>query len=95
MATQLALCWHPAATPKRMKRGSGSMAWTNWTQTHSSSTPAPCRDGEHLVTDGGRVMTIVRCEDTLRMARDKVYEQVGRVEFENMYYRRDIARREL
>ena len=53
------------------------------------------RDGEHLVTDGGRVMTIVRCEDTLRMARDNVYEQVGRVEFENMHYRLDIARREL
>ena len=53
------------------------------------------RDDEQLVTDGGRVMTIVRCEDTLRMARDKVYEQVGRVEFENMHYRRDIARREL
>ena len=53
------------------------------------------RDGEHLVTDGGRVMTIVRCEDTLRMARDKVYEQVGRVKFENMHYRRDIALREL
>ena len=53
------------------------------------------RDGDHLVTDGGRVMTIVRCEDTLRQARDKVYEQVERVEFENMHYRRDIARREL
>ena len=53
------------------------------------------RDGEHLVTDGGRVMTIVRCEDTLRTAREKVYDQVERVEFKNMHYRRDIARREL
>ena len=71
------------------------MAWTSWSQTRSFSTPAPGARATHLVTDGGRVLTIVRCEDTLQMARDKVYEQVGRVEFENMHYRRDIARREL
>lgn len=53
------------------------------------------RDDERLVTDGGRVMTIVRCEDTLQAARDNVYDQVSRIEFENMHYRRDIARREL
>ena len=47
--------------------------------------------GDVLVTSGGRVMTIVAQGTTLEEARSKAYDNVGRVSFPGVQYRRDIA----
>jgi len=46
---------------------------------------------EGIVTDGGRVLTVVARGKTLEEARDKVYINLPRIHFEGCYYRRDIA----
>ncbi|MFO7287536.1 MAG: phosphoribosylamine--glycine ligase [Gammaproteobacteria bacterium] len=49
-------------------------------------------DGE-VVTDGGRVLCAVALGDTVRQARDRVYEAVGKIRFDGAFYRMDIGRR--
>jgi phosphoribosylamine--glycine ligase len=44
-----------------------------------------------LVTNGGRVLTIVATGPTLAEARKRAYDNVARVHFTDMHYRRDIA----
>ena len=46
-------------------------------------------------TSGGRVLTLTATGDTLREARDRAYEQVGRIHFHGMHYRKDIGYRAL
>ena len=48
------------------------------------------QDGE-LVTSGGRVLVVVSTAPTLPEARDRAYEGVAQVHFEEMHYRTDIA----
>ena len=43
------------------------------------------------VTDGGRVLSVSALADTVEEARDKVYENINRIEFENSYKREDIG----
>ncbi len=49
------------------------------------------QDSRGLVTNGGRVLTVVATGDTLEEARAKAYENVARIEFTDAHYRRDIA----
>jgi len=44
-----------------------------------------------IVTDGGRVLTLVATGPTLAAARDRVYANVERVQFDGMLFRRDIG----
>ena len=46
--------------------------------------------GENLVTAGGRVLFITAKENDLDLARKKVYEEIKKINFENMHYRKDI-----
>jgi phosphoribosylamine--glycine ligase len=46
--------------------------------------------GSYL-TSGGRVLGVTARAATLREARERAYEAIGRIRFENMHYRRDIA----
>jgi phosphoribosylamine--glycine ligase len=48
------------------------------------------RDGR-VVTAGGRVLSVSALGATLEEARSRAYEACGRVSFEGMQYRRDIA----
>lgn len=48
-----------------------------------------------LLSAGGRVLGVVAVADTLKTALGKAYDQVGKVHFENAYYRRDIGKRAL
>lgn len=50
------------------------------------------KDGD-ILTNGGRVLgvTSVLSENNLRKARNKVYEVLRKISFENIYYRNDIA----
>lgn len=52
------------------------------------------RDGQ-LVTDGGRVLSVVSRGEDLQSALDLAYRQIGRLAFDGMHYRRDIAYRAL
>ena len=49
----------------------------------------------HYVTEGGRVLGVTAAAATLAQSLSLVYEALGRIEFEGMYYRRDIGRRSL
>ncbi|AEO57440.1 hypothetical protein MYCTH_2303613 [Thermothelomyces thermophilus ATCC 42464] len=50
-------------------------------------------EGDALLTSGGRVIAATATGDSLRAAVDKAYEGVKLINFDGMYYRRDIAHR--
>ena len=47
--------------------------------------------GDHVVTNGGRVLMIVGTGDDLLSARRTCYERVAQIEFDGMHYRSDIG----
>jgi phosphoribosylamine--glycine ligase len=49
------------------------------------------RDGSDVKTVGGRVLAVTALGSKLETARARAYEAVSRIDFENCYYRRDIA----
>jgi phosphoribosylamine--glycine ligase len=48
-----------------------------------------------VYTDGGRVLTIAGVGKDMSEAREKVYRNIPRIYFEDCYYRKDIALREV
>jgi len=46
----------------------------------------------HYVTEGGRVLGVTAAAATLKQSLSLVYEALGRIQFDGMYYRRDIGR---
>ena len=50
------------------------------------------KEGGRVVTSGGRVLTVVARGKTLEEARAKVYANLGRINFEGCFYRKDIAK---
>ncbi|MBK7863992.1 MAG: phosphoribosylamine--glycine ligase [Archangiaceae bacterium] len=50
------------------------------------------REGEKVVTSGGRVLTVCARGDTFEAARDVAYAQAAKIRFEGMQYRRDIGK---
>jgi phosphoribosylamine--glycine ligase len=44
-----------------------------------------------VLTNGGRVLTVVATGKNLAEAREKVYDNITRIHFEGAYYRKDIA----
>ena len=55
---------------------------------------APAPDGG-IMTSGGRVLGVTAVGDSLAEAVRNAYEGVGRISFENAYFRHDIGRRAL
>lgn len=49
------------------------------------------REGERLVTAGGRVLDVTALGPDLATARDRAYAAASRIRFEGVQYRRDIA----
>ena len=49
------------------------------------------KDGEQLVTAGGRVMMVVAEGDSVKAARERVYAEIGKIDCDNLFYRTDIA----
>ena len=47
--------------------------------------------GSQVLTDGGRVLTVVASGETLAEARCMAYKNVARVRFKDSFYRGDIA----
>lgn len=48
-------------------------------------------DGK-VVTNGGRVLTVVTLDDRISTARDRTYKNIKKINFNNMMYRSDIAK---
>ena len=48
-----------------------------------------------FVTNGGRVLNVVGLGDTIRQAAQKAYKTAGKIKFDKMHYRKDIAHRAL
>ena len=55
---------------------------------------AALKDGA-MVTSGGRVLGVTATADSLKEALDSAYAKVGRIHFDNAFYRHDIGRRAL
>lgn len=53
------------------------------------------REGDKLVTSGGRVLGAVATAEDLKGAVDAAYALVGRISFQNAYMRHDIGKRAL
>ncbi len=53
------------------------------------------REGDKIVTAGGRVLGVTAWDSDLQKAVDKVYGAAERIKFEGCYYRRDIGHRAL
>ena len=53
------------------------------------------KENGRLLTAGGRVLGVTATADTLEKAINKAYEKVGKVDFENAFYRKDIGARAL
>jgi phosphoribosylamine--glycine ligase len=49
------------------------------------------RDGDRIVTAGGRVIGVTTLASTLAEARDRAYAAVGQISFERAHFRKDIA----
>lgn len=47
--------------------------------------------GDDLVTAGGRVVNITAIANSIETARERAYEACGVIQFDGMYYRKDIA----
>jgi len=53
------------------------------------------RDGDALVTSGGRVLTVCALGDDLAAARERAYDALRGIRFEGAFHRRDIGHRAL
>ncbi len=53
------------------------------------------RVGNQLLTSGGRVLGVTATGESLQQALDRAYQALAEIEFEGMYYRRDIGHRAL
>ncbi|BCS81115.1 phosphoribosylamine--glycine ligase [Anaerocellum diazotrophicum] len=53
------------------------------------------KENGKIKTAGGRVLNVVRKEKTLKEAKEKVYEEVRKINFENIFYRTDIGDKEI
>jgi phosphoribosylamine--glycine ligase len=49
----------------------------------------------NFVTNGGRVLGVTALGNDIRAAKEKAYEAVGKIKFDGMHYRKDIADRAL
>ena len=59
-------------------------------QVFHAGTRAGDKPGQ-VLTNGGRVLTVVATGSTIAKAREKVYANLPRIKFEGCHYRRDIA----
>lgn len=49
-------------------------------------------EGNTLVTSGGRVLAVTALGDTLEEAREKAYNDINKIDFKDIYYRKDIGK---
>ena len=47
--------------------------------------------GDGILTSGGRVLAVTAKSDSFANARELIYKNVEQIEFEGMFFRKDIA----
>ncbi|MBN1405296.1 MAG: phosphoribosylamine--glycine ligase, partial [Candidatus Omnitrophica bacterium] len=52
-------------------------------------------DKDRIITSGGRVLGVTAMGTDIKTAIDRAYKACGKINFEGMYYRKDIGRRAL
>jgi phosphoribosylamine--glycine ligase len=52
-------------------------------------------NNDEIVTSGGRVLGVTAIGEDIRAAKKRAYEAVGKIRFDGMHYRKDIADRAL
>lgn len=60
---------------------------------HPIFTAGVAFNGSDYLTTGGRVLGVTAVADSLKSAIDDVYEQVNRIHFDGMHYRKDIGQK--
>jgi len=73
-------------------RGLGTAAQVPGVQVFHSGTAL---SGGDIVTAGGRVLGVTAAADSLEEALQRAYQAMAEIQFEGIYYRRDIAHRAL
>jgi len=69
------------------------ITFKNKEATNDSVTVAGGRlENNNLYTSGGRVINVTTTAVTLELAKEKTYETIRNIEFEGMYYRKDIGK---
>jgi len=48
-------------------------------------------DDSKLITSSGRVLNVVTVHDNLKVAKQRAYEEIKKIHFKGMYYRKDIG----
>ena len=48
-------------------------------------------DDSKLVTSSGRVLNVVTVHDNLKVAKQRAYEEIKKIHFKGMFYRKDIG----
>ena len=61
------------------------------TRRSRSFMPAPRRDDQRLLADGGRVLGVTALGDDLAAARDRAYAAIDRIDWPDGFCRRDIG----
>lgn len=51
------------------------------------------KEGDHFVTNGGRVLVVTAVDKDLPRTIDRIYAYVSRISWEGMHYRRDIGKK--
>ncbi len=49
------------------------------------------KNGDSLITSGGRVLNVIGLGDSLDSAREKAYQSINHISFDGMYFRKDIG----
>ena len=49
------------------------------------------KEGDKVLTAGGRVLSVVAIDKDFEKAREKAYREISKIKFEKMHYRKDIA----
>jgi phosphoribosylamine--glycine ligase len=78
--------------PERSDRGSGITGVADAVADGALVFHAgTARHGERLVTNGGRIVTVTGCGDTIASAREVAYRAASRISFDGKWSRGDIA----
>lgn len=87
----LAAGGYPASYAKAKKIRGLDKADSDTQKVFHAGTTAS--DGDTVITSGGRVLCVVGLGETVAAAANTAYESVDKIEWEDVYFRRDIGHR--
>lgn len=71
--------------------GPDALVFHSGTVRQTDSPQADSPPDEAILTQGGRILTVVGLGSDLSGARRRAYDNVGRIDFQGVHYRRDIG----